>query len=236
VLRTRAEAPARSVRVRVGIALAVLLVLAGTVGLIARQQARATSAPPASNIGVVSGASPTPSPAPTAAASDGSNTLSTHSTELGAQAANAAAPARVSIPRLHLSATPVPVGLAADGRSLGLLPSARTVVWWAYGAAPGASTGTVLLAGHISWAGHAGTLGQIGTLRVGDKVTLVRQDGVAVQYLVTGRRRVPKMSLSQLGLFATGGAPRLVLVTCGGQFNAVRHSYEDNVVIQAKPV
>ena len=49
------------------------------------------------------------------------------------------------------------------------------------------------------------------------------------------RRRVPKMSLDQLGLFARAGAPRLVLVTCGGAFDPARHSYEDNVVVQARP-
>ncbi len=62
-----------------------------------------------------------------------------------------------------------------------------------------------------------------------------RQDGTRVAYDVTGRRRVPKMSLAQLGLFAKGGPPRLVLVTCGGAFDAARHSYEDNVVVQARP-
>lgn len=109
------------------------------------------------------------------------------------------------------------------------------MVWWAYGATPGSSSGTVLFAGHISWAGRVGVLGRIGTLRMGDQIDVTRRDGTVVRYFVVGRRKVPKRSLSDLGLFASGGPARLVLVTCGGRYDAARHSYDDNVVVQARP-
>jgi Sortase domain len=213
----------------------VLAVLVGTVGLVAHQRHRATGAPPTTDIGVVSAAAPS-SPATTSKPTgDTGELLSTHSTELEAQRANVAAPTSVTIPRLHLRAATRPAGLAPDNRTLNLPPSARAVVWWAYGATPGAKNGTVLLAGHVSWNGRAGVLAGLGKLRVGDQITVRRADGGLVRYDVTGRRRVPKMSLDQLGLFATAGAPRLVLVTCGGAFDPARHSYEDNVVVQARP-
>jgi sortase (surface protein transpeptidase) len=142
----------------------------------------------------------------------------------------------LAIPRLHVDLAPTPAGLAADNHSLNLPPSARTVVWWAYGATPGSRSGTVLLGGHISWAGRPGVLGRIGSLRRGDRVTLTRQDGTSVRYAVVARRTVAKASLADLGLFRTSGAPRLVLVTCGGRYDAARHSYADNVVVQATPV
>jgi hypothetical protein len=230
VLLTRLDAPAR-VAVT---SLAVLAVLVGTVGLVAHQRHRATGAPPATDIGVVTAAAPA-SPATTSEPAETGRLLSTHSTELGARRANVAAPTSVTIPRLHLRAATRPAGLAPDNRTLDLPPSARAVVWWAYGATPGAKNGTVLLAGHVSWNGRAGVLAGLAKLRVGDQITVRRADGALVRYDVTGRRRVPKMSLDQLGLFATAGAPRLVLVTCGGPFDAARHSYEDNVVVQARP-
>ncbi len=231
---TRPEPAARAVAAGV----ALLAILLGVTGLVVHESRPATAAPSAPDIGVVSGRPSVPSPGTPSrtALSDGPDTLSTHSTKLGAQGSNGAAPARVSVPRLHIAAAPVPTGLASDGRSLALPPSARTVVWWAYGATPGATSGTVLLAGHVSWNGRPGRLGQIGRLRLGDRLTVTRHDGVSVSYAVTGRRRVPKMSLDRLGLFATGGPARLVLVTCGGAFDAARHSYEDNVVVQARPV
>jgi sortase family protein len=76
----------------------------------------------------------------------------------------------------------------------------------------------------------------VGRLRLGDVVTLTRRDGTSFRYAVTGRTSVRKMSLSRLGVFAIGGAPRLVLVTCGGRYDAARHSYDDNVVVQARPI
>ncbi len=165
-----------------------------------------------------------------------SPTLSTHSTELGAQGSNAGAPASLSIPRLKVRVSPTPAGLASDNRSLALPNSASTVVWWAYGAMPGSATGTVLLAGHISWAGRVGQLSRIGTLRLGDPIDITRRDGTVERYAVVGRRQVPKASLDDLGLFQAGGPARLVLVTCGGRYDPARHSYEDNVVVQARPV
>jgi hypothetical protein len=230
---TRAEAPARVALT----SLAVLAVLVGAVGLVAHDRHRAGGAPAGTDVGVVSAAATaTPTPLPTAEPTLGGGLLSTHSTELGAQGDVATAPESVSIPRLRMRVLTSPTGLAADDRSLDLPPSARAVVWWAYGASPGASAGTVLLAGHVSWNGRLGVLAGLRDLRVGDQITVQRQDGTRVRYAVTGRRRVPKMSLDELGLFATGGAPRLVLVTCGGAFDPARHSYEDNVVVQARPV
>ena len=36
-------------------------------------------------------------------------------------------------------------------------------------------------------------------------------------------------------LFARDGTPRLVLITCGGNFNRALDSYDDNVVVIAIP-
>jgi hypothetical protein len=206
----------------------------GVIGLATHRSPRATAAPTASGFGVV--ATPGSSTSPSAGSSTLPGQLGTHSTELGAQGSNAAAPVRLAIPRLHVDLAPTAAGLAADNRSLALPPSARTVVWWAYGATPGSRSGTVLLGGHISWAGRPGVLGRIGSLRRGDRVTLTRQDGTSVRYAVVARRTVAKASLADLGLFRTSGAPRLVLVTCGGRYDPARHSYADNVVVQATPV
>jgi hypothetical protein len=208
--------------------------VAGVVGLVAHQQFRANGASGGRDIGVVSSA-------PTGPATPGSDPmasgrlLATHSTELDAQGSDAAAPASLTIPRLHVRAVTTAAGVGADLRSLDLPPSARAVVWWAYGADPGATNGTVLLAGHVSWNGRLGVLSGLSSLRLGDQITVRRRDGTVVRYAVTGRNRVPKKSQDELGLFATGGAPRLVLVTCGGAYDAARHSYEDNVVVQARP-
>ena len=162
--------------------------------------------------------------------------MGTHSTELRAQAGNGTDAAVVTIPRLKVRAATTAAGVGPDNRSLDLLPSARAVMWWAYGAYPGEAAGTLLLAGHVSWDGRAGVLAGVGRLRLGDVVTVTRRDGATFRYAVTGRTSVRKMSLNRLGVFATGGPPRLVLVTCGGRYDASRRSYDDNIVVQARPL
>ena len=37
------------------------------------------------------------------------------------------------------------------------------------------------------------------------------------------------------GLFRTDGDAQLVLITCGGPFDPVRHRYADNYVVVARP-
>jgi hypothetical protein len=240
---TRGEPAARLL----GLGTVVVLVLGGTAGLLIHRS-HSVPAPRVSPAGTVATAPATSEPNgsqtgsndtgtnPTGVASAGSGELGTHSTVLGALAGNGTAPARLAIPRLHVGTHVSATGLASDGRSLDLPQSAIPVVWWAYGARPGAAQGTLLIAGHISWAGRAGTLGRIGTLHVGDPVSVTRIDGTVVHYRVTGRREVAKMSLGQLGVFSTTGPPRLILITCGGRYDASRHSYADNVVVQAVPV
>jgi hypothetical protein len=221
-----------------GLGTVVVLMVGGTAGLLIHRS-QTVPAPRVRPAGVVSTVSPTAPGAvatgPAGAASAGSE-LGTHSTLLGSLAGNGTAPARLAIPRLHLTTRVSATGLAADGRSLDLPQSAVPVVWWAYGARPGATQGTLLIAGHISWGGRAGTLGRIGTLHVGDPISVTRIDGTVVHYRVTGRREIAKMSLGQLGVFATTGPPRLILITCGGRYDTSRHSYADNVVVQAVPV
>jgi hypothetical protein len=48
-------------------------------------------------------------------------------------------------------------------------------------------------------------------------------------------RTYPKETGLPASAFARDGAPRLVLITCGGPFDAATGNYEDNVVVYATP-
>ncbi|HEX6445689.1 MAG TPA: class F sortase, partial [Streptosporangiales bacterium] len=139
------------------------------------------------------------------------------------------------VPSLRLDVRPSPTGRLDDGR-LDVPDSARSVVWWAYGAAPGEAQGTVVLAGHVSWAGRWGRFGSLTRLRPGARVYVDRADGRRVGYRVASVTEVAKARLDRLGVFRTGGRPALVLLTCGGHWDATRRSYDDNVVVRAVPV
>jgi hypothetical protein len=156
-----------------------------------------------------------------------------------------AAPAPTRLPALVLPpatlrvpgvppARVVPVGTEPSG-ALELPEGTSTVGWWAGGAVPGAARGTVVLAGHLdTLTAGPGVMAAVVRQRPGSRVQLVDTAGAQVTYRVVAVRSYPKTGLPA-GLFAGDGAPRLVLVTCGGAFDERTRHYSDNVVVVAVP-
>jgi hypothetical protein len=98
-----------------------------------------------------------------------------------------------------------------------------------------ANAGTTILAGHVNWVGQGpGALGALATISPGATVYLSNGVGVVSVWSVVSLRSVVKKDLPE-ALFATGGARRLVLITCGGAFDAATHQYADNVLATAVP-
>ena len=128
-----------------------------------------------------------------------------------------------------------PVGVVGDG-VMALPRDGRQVGWYRFGAAPGDAEGSAVLAGHVDTLDSGrGALADTRRLEVGDRLQVVRADGSTVDYAVTARVRVGKDALPVDELFVRDGAPRLVLITCGGAWDPdVRH-YADNVVVTAEP-
>jgi hypothetical protein len=142
-------------------------------------------------------------------------------------------PTGLRIGALGVSA-PIDAVDQADG-VLEVPPDPRHVGWWVGSALAGSTTGSVVLDGHVdSAAGGPGALFRLRDLAPGD---LVEVDTVArrVPYVVVGRRVLPKSGPLPAELFSPTGPARLVLVTCGGPFDARTRSYEDNVAVIAAP-
>ena len=60
--------------------------------------------------------------------------------------------------------------------------------------------------------------------------------GTTTRWRVLSRALVPKRALPIAQLFARAGPPRLVLMTCGGEFLPELRAYRDNVVVVAEPM
>jgi hypothetical protein len=136
--------------------------------------------------------------------------------------------------RLRLSTADAPVDpVAVDARGrLAVPPDSRRAGWWIGGAAPGATSGTVVIAGHVDDAAMGpGPMSALHRLGPGDRV-LVETGRGTVPYEVTARRAYAKADLPA-DLFTIGGPSRLALVTCGGTFHDGQYSH--NVVVYAKP-
>jgi hypothetical protein len=143
-------------------------------------------------------------------------------------------PTRLVLPDGH-SAPVSAVGLHADG-SLVIPGDPRVVGWWTGGSMAGETSGSVVVAGHVDSASRGiGVLAALPGLRP-DQVVELTGGRRTARYRVVSARLVPQAQLSEAGgLFRTDGDARLVLITCGGSFDPVRHRYADNYVVVARP-
>ncbi len=131
----------------------------------------------------------------------------------------------------------------------------RAVSWARDDAAPGAGQGTAILTGHVNYVvdgelvvGALSDLAEYAVTAVGSTFTVVLADGRELVYRITGGEQYDKDQLAarpelrqdlydQEGRYGAGpGSGRLVLVSCGGEFDPETGVYEDNVFLYALPV
>jgi sortase (surface protein transpeptidase) len=145
-----------------------------------------------------------------------------------------AVPVSLALPTLGVDTPAVHVGLEDDG-SMEIPEDVTTVGWYELGVAPG-EAGSAVIAGHVdSRTQGRGAFFDIGQLDVGDEATVTHDDGATSEWRVTGRTTYPKDEAPLPELFRRGGDPQLVLITCGGDFDAGARSYADNVVVLLEP-
>ncbi len=142
--------------------------------------------------------------------------------------------------------------LTADG-DLFVPDDPRAVSWAMEDAAPGAPRGTAILVGHVNYVvdgelvrGALSDLAEYAVEHVGGTFTVVLADGRRLDYRITGAEQYDKDQLAagpelrqalydQKSSFGAGTG-RLVLVSCGGEFDRRTGNYEDNIFVFALPV
>jgi hypothetical protein len=131
----------------------------------------------------------------------------------------------------------------------------RRVSWADQDAAPGASHGTVILTSHINYVidgqlvvGALSDLAWYAEHAVGKRIKLRLADGRTFTYRIVAGREYTKEQLAaapklraalydQRKVYGPADRPssRLLLVSCGGAFDAYTGEYEDNVFLYALP-
>lgn len=144
------------------------------------------------------------------------------------------APVGLHIPALGVTAAPViAVGVEPDGQLS--VPPATEVGWYRFGSRPG-DDGSSVLAAHIAYNGVDGVFRGLAALEVGALVAVVLEDGSTLRYRIDEVVDFDKADLPTDDLFDEAGSDRLVLITCGGDFNPNLRSYDSNTVAFASPV
>ena len=135
---------------------------------------------------------------------------------------------RLMLGRLGIDAPITPVTVTGQVMDVPLDPA--TLGWWSGGAAPGDPTGTTVIDGHVNYAGVSGALSVLPDVRPGDTVSIGHR-----RFTIQAVRTYPKSAGLPANLFTRTGPARLVLITCGGPFDAASGNYEDNIVAYAVP-
>ncbi|MGL5857267.1 MAG: class F sortase [Angustibacter sp.] len=153
---------------------------------------------------------------------------------LGAMEINTFEPTRLQMTSPQIDARVIPVGLEKDGK-LVVPQDPQVVGWWSGGASPGMPVGTVVMTSHVDSARSGpGALFELRTAPIGSTIVVRGADGLTT-YVVKARQRYSKDQLPAAELFAQGRQPRLVLITCGGEFDERTRHYQDNIVVVATP-
>jgi sortase (surface protein transpeptidase) len=142
-------------------------------------------------------------------------------------------PARLVIASMGIDAPIAAVGIDQDG-ALDLPADNSTVAWFADGSQPGGE-GAALLAAHVDQNGRQGVFFRLRDLEPGTEIRVEAADATVRTFVVEGPPiNVKKSALPVDQVFRTDGPSTLVLVTCGGRFDRVNRSYEDNTIVIAR--
>ena len=151
-------------------------------------------------------------------------------------AAQVAAPVRVAAPAVGIDIAVSPVGVLDSG-VMELPPDVDIAGWYRFGAAPSSATGTTVLAAHVDSLTYGlGPFSRLKELPVGSPITVTTADGATRAYALVSSERIAKREIPLDAVFDRDGAPRLVLITCGGQFDHGTGHYLDNILVTATPV
>ena len=141
---------------------------------------------------------------------------------------------RVVAKAVGLDLDVVPTGVAKNGQ-MDLLDKPSQLGWYRFGAQPSSRTGTTVLAAHVDTRREGlGPFARLREAKAGTRVIVTDTDGDRHAYKVADVTSMDKAEVPWREVFAEGGHPRLVLITCGGAYDQ-ENGYRDNVLVTAFP-
>ena len=142
-----------------------------------------------------------------------------------------AAPRRIKIPAIGVSAPVVPLGLNPD-RTLEVPENWNNTGWYKGGPEPG-ERGPAVVAGHVDSSSGPAVFYRLGELQRGNLIHVRRADDSVASFRVEGVERWPKDRFPTRRVYHPTRASTLRLITCGGSFDSSTGHYLDNTIVYA---
>lgn len=143
-----------------------------------------------------------------------------------------AGPQRMTIPRINLSTSVVPVGLQPDG-TLAAPGDFALAGWYAGGTAPGAP-GPSVIVGHVDSHRGPAVFFRLRELAAGQSILIETGNNATFTFIVERIEQHPKDRFPTTEVYGSTNQRALRLITCGGEFDRTAGSYRDNIVVFAK--
>lgn len=142
------------------------------------------------------------------------------------------APTTLTVAGTTINMTVVPVGVSPGG-AMEIPDPFDQAGWYRYGPAPGAASGTAVIAAHVDTTSESAPFSQLKYLAAGTAVRVERQGAAALTYRVVSVQLMAKDRFDGAAIFRRSGAHELKLVTCGGKWLDEKLDYSDNVIVTA---
>lgn len=151
-------------------------------------------------------------------------------------------PVHLLIPSIDASSTLRAVGMTAGAIDVPSDHEPMQAAWWDGSPRPGA-VGPAVIVGHVDGqvggkAGQPGIFSRLHLLGNGARIEVAQEGAGVVAFVVYRVQHLGKASFAEAAPEVLGNTkgPELRLITCGGKWDPVARSYEDNVVAYARIV
>lgn len=143
-----------------------------------------------------------------------------------------ARPVRLTIPAIGVRAAVVELGLNSNGTLQ--VPATTTVAGWYTGSPRPGAIGSAVIAGHVDSRAGPGIFFWLRAMRPGERVYVGRADGTLAVFTVTSVQMYSKNQFPTAAVYGPVPDAELRLITCGGIFDESLRSYLSNVVVYAR--
>jgi uncharacterized repeat protein (TIGR01451 family) len=144
-------------------------------------------------------------------------------------AQGAITPYRIRIPSLGIDTLIESVGVRRNG-TMDVPGNIWNAAWLRTGPRPGAS-GQAVIDGHLDSTAGTAAFSDLRRLHAGDRIYVSDVKGSELTFSVTQLQVAPLDGFPALRVFGPAKGHFLNLITCAGQFDAARHTYDHRLVV-----